>query len=201
VVLWDTTNSLGESGGRMEDGTTTTYYHDLEDVISWAKDKKWYEEPFVLCGHSLGGISILIYAEKYPEKVKSLVPISSVISGELSLEVKPPKELEEWKKRGFIIEKSVSKPGVSKKIKWEYIEDRNMYDALKEVNKLVMPVLLIVGEEDKVTPSKHQQILLDAIPGNNKQLHIIKGAPHTFREEKQFREIQAILKNWIKSLE
>jgi hypothetical protein len=36
-VLFDTTHSFGESGGNYEDATTTQYYQDLEDVISWAK--------------------------------------------------------------------------------------------------------------------------------------------------------------------
>lgn len=37
VVRFDTTNTFGESDGNYEDATTTNYYEDLEDVISWAK--------------------------------------------------------------------------------------------------------------------------------------------------------------------
>ena len=45
------------------------------------RNAKWYGEPFVLVGHSLGGISTALFAENYPDKVKALAPISTVVSG------------------------------------------------------------------------------------------------------------------------
>ena len=61
VVRFDTTNTLGESGGKYEDATITNYYEDLEDVVIWAQEQEWYQEPFALSGHSLGGICTLLY--------------------------------------------------------------------------------------------------------------------------------------------
>src|SRR3989338_7140177 len=86
VVRFDTTNTFGESDGKYEDATTTNYYEDLEDVIAWAGGEPWYLEPFWLAGHSLGGICTALFAEKFPEKVATLAPISTVISGKLSAE-------------------------------------------------------------------------------------------------------------------
>src|SRR3972149_12202676 len=40
VVRFDTTNSIGESEGKMEDVTITSFSEDLEDVISWAKSQE-----------------------------------------------------------------------------------------------------------------------------------------------------------------
>jgi alpha/beta superfamily hydrolase len=54
VIRFDATNSCGESDGDYADATITNYYEDLEDVIKWAKNQNFYQEPFVLCGHSLG---------------------------------------------------------------------------------------------------------------------------------------------------
>ena len=62
-----------------------------------------------------------------------------------------------------------------------------------------MPVLMIVGELDEVTPLAHQKILYDKIPGK-KEMHIIKGEGHTFKEPKQLAEIREIFKNWIDTL-
>src|SRR5437667_2029568 len=84
VVRFDTTNTFGESAGTYEDATVTNYYEDLEDIITWAKSQAWYQEPFYLIGHSLGGISTTLYAEKYPKEIKGLAPISTVVSGTLS---------------------------------------------------------------------------------------------------------------------
>ncbi|MBI3458746.1 alpha/beta fold hydrolase [Candidatus Azambacteria bacterium] len=86
VVRFDTTNTFGESDGKYENATMTNYYEDLEDVIKWAQEQKWYQEPFVLSGHSLGGMGTTLYAEKYPKKVLALAPISVVVSGKLIME-------------------------------------------------------------------------------------------------------------------
>lgn len=197
TIRFDTTNSLGESDGDYPDATTTNYYEDLEDTIEWSTIQGWYQEPFWLAGHSLGSICILLYAEKYPNRVKALAPISTVVSGSLSYEAHDKEKDENWKKTGWLIEESRSKPGVTKKLKWSHMEDRLKYDVLKEADMLTMPVLLIVGENDNSTPPEHQKILYEALPGK-KELHIIKNAPHTFYEKAHLDEISSIFEKWIK---
>ena len=200
TVRFDTTNTIGESGGKMEDVTVTSSYEDLEDLIEWSKSQPWYQEPFVLAGHSLGGICTTLYAEKYPERTKGLAPISSVISGKLTTATAyTPEYLEKWKGDGYIINESVSKPGVMKKINWSFIEDGQQYDVLPKADKLTMPVLFIVGENDIGTPLKHQQLLYDKLLGR-KEIHVIKGAEHTFRAQHELEEIKPIFDKWIKSL-
>lgn len=200
VVLFDTTNSSGESDGKLEDATLTNYYEDLEDVISWASGQNFYNEPFVLCGHSLGGISTAMYAEKYSEKVKALAPISTVVSGHLSEQRTEFKKYgKEWEKKGIREWESSSRPGVIKRLKWAHTLDRRKYDILPEANKLIMPVLLIVGDFDKTTPAEHQKMLFEKLPGK-KELHIIKGAPHTFMDKEHLEEIKEIIKKWIEKI-
>ena len=199
VVLFDATHTFGESEGDYADATTTNYYEDLEDVINWAKTQDWYQEPFWLVGHSLGAFSVALYAEKFPKKVRSLAPIATVISGKISAQSKSERGiLEEWKRTGWLIKPSESKPGLIKKLKWSEMEDRMKYDLVPEVNKLTMPVLLIVGEGDRGTPYEHQKILFDKLPGK-KELHMIKGAHHTFKEPNHLAEIKNIFDKWIKS--
>jgi len=198
VVRFDTTNTLGESDGNYEDATVTNYHEDLEDVISWSKEQEWYQEPFWLAGHSLGGISTALYAEMNPDKVCALAPISSVISGELTLSQEPKDKVTEWNKTGWKISPSKSKPGVMKRLNWrQFVGDSIQYDLLKEANKLTMPVLLITGSEDSGTPYKHQKLLYDKLPGL-KEIHVIEGVGHNFREEKHLREIRELFGKWIK---
>lgn len=198
VVRFDSTHAFGESEGDYEDATTTNYYEDLEDVIKWAKQQSWYQEPFCMVGHSLGSICIALYAEKYPNKVKALAPISTVVSGKLTSEINL-KEIEEWKRTGWRIKESETQKGLIKRLKWSHMEDRLKYDLLPEVDKLTMPILLIVGDNDDRTPVKHQNILFDKLLGK-KELHIIKNAPHTFIEENQLKEIKEIFLKWIDDL-
>lgn len=196
VVRFDTTNTYGESDGKYEDATTTNYYEDLEDVIAWAKKQNWYKDPFWLAGHSLGGISTILYAEKNPHEVKALAPISTVVSGQLSAKQRGSEKMKQWEENGFEEEKSGSIPGLIKRTPWSHMQDRLKYDVLPDANKLTMPVLLIVGEKDESTPQAHQQLLFDNLPGQ-KELHVIKGAPHTFRTPEELEEIKAIFEKWI----
>jgi len=200
VIRFDTTNTLGESDGNCEDATVTNYYEDLEDVIKWAEKQEWYQEPFVLAGHSLGSLCIALFAEKYSEKVKALALISTVVSGQLSLEAYSKEQIGDWEKSGWLIEESRSKPGVMKRLKWSHIIDRLKYDLLPKVEKLKMPVLLIVGDKDTSTPVKHQQILYEALPGP-KELHVIKGSDHSFRAPEYLAELKQLFANWLKKID
>lgn len=194
TVRFDTTNTLGESDGRYEDATFTNYYEDLQDVIAWAKEQPWYTEPFALAGHSLGGICTTLYAEEHPQEVQRLAPISSVISGALSMDLYDADELKEWEETGWYVSESRSKPGIVRRLPWSHVADRMKYDVLPRADRLKMPVLLVVGENDDLKP--HQQLLFDKLPGA-KELHIIAGAGHTFRTDSEIAELSRLFDGWL----
>lgn len=196
AVRFDTTNTFGESDGDYEDGTVTNYYNDLEDVINWAKGQPWYREPFILAGHSTGGMCVCLYVERRPGEVLALAPISTDVSGKLGLSMHSSDEIESWKKAGY---QTKQKSRGVVKIKYSHWADRLKYDLVPEVNKLTMPVLMIVGEKDNSTPLEHQQILYDALPGK-KELHVIQGAPHTFKDAEHLRQLGELFDRWIKGL-
>jgi len=200
VVRFDTTNSVGESDGKLEMATVTNYYEDLEDVISWTQSRKWYQEPFCLAGHSLGGFCISWYTINHPEKVRAIAPISSFISGEIFLETLKAKEsIEEWERRGYREWESSSRPGLIKKLNWSFAPDALKYNLLEKAEKIKVPVLIIVGDRDTDTRQEHSKILYQKL-SIKKEFHIIKGSPHTFIEESHLREIKDIFLNWIDSL-
>ena len=198
VVAWDAVHTFGESeGGNYEDATITNYYSDLEDVIAWAVPQSRYSEPFTLYGHSLGGISVALFAEKYPEKVKALAPISTVVSGELSLLTKAD-DLEGWKRNGIGV--TMSHDGKNeKRLKWSHMEDRMNYNLIDNVAKLTMSVHMIVGEHDDPTPPEHQRLLFEQLPGK-KEMHIVNGALHSFYEPHEQQEVKRIVGKWLKTV-
>src|SRR3989338_8136261 len=136
VVRFDTTNTFGESDGSYEDATTTNYYEDLEDVISWAKTQKWFQEPFALAGHSLGGICTALYAENHPEEILGLSPMSTVVSRKLSMEAAGKDAMDQWKKHGWKVEESKSRPGVMKRLPWSFVAAGVTYDLLPQGQQL-----------------------------------------------------------------
>lgn len=196
VVRFDTTNTFGESDGDYEQATTTNYFQDLEDVINWAKKQDFYQEPFVLVGQSLGGLCVTLYTEKFPNLIKALAPIATVISGELNRELRK-EELEDWEKTGWRSIEHTSKPGTFKRTSWNFILDLDKYDILKKIDELKMPILLIVGDEDERL--LEQKMLYNKLK-TEKEIHIIKGAPHIIRDPKQLEKYEKIFNNWINKL-
>ena len=200
VVNFDATNSIGESEGKYENATMQNHYEDLVDVISWAKKQNWYQEPFVLAGHSLGGYAVARYAEAYPDEVKAVFPFALVVSGELSYEAEKmldPEKMRLWKETGWQERESTSKPGTKLRLPWSHMQERLKHDLRPNASKLTMPVLFIVGENDKACLVGSQEALYNLVPGP-KAIHIVPGAPHTFKDSKHLEELKNIFDKWIK---
>lgn len=184
---------------RYEDQTVTGSIEDLEDLIEWAKNQEWYEEPFWLAGHSLGGVTVAEFAARNPEKVVALLPVSSLVSGKLSSQSAKYKDaIAEWKEKGWV-EKYSNTLKRMVRLPWSHMEDRLEYDLVKDAPSLTMPVLIIVGSEDDGTPPEHQKILFDALTGQ-KQMHVIQGSGHVPRLSEHLAELKQTIIGWIKLL-
>lgn len=204
VINFDATNSFGESEGSYENATMQLHYEDLVDVINWSKKQDWYKEPFILAGHSLGGYAVARYAEDYPEEVKAVFPFALVVSGKLSYEANKKYNSENfniWEKTGWREESSTSKPGLIKRLPWSHMQERFNHDLVPNAHNLTMPVLFVVGENDKSCPPEQEKVLFDALPENTKkEFHVVPGASHTFRNQIDLDNLKEILNNWIKKL-
>lgn len=181
VVRFDATHALGESDGDIFDVTYDSYIEDLEDVINWARAQEWSQQPFALCGQSMGAQSTAWYAEHHPEAVSLLAPIAPPVNFDLWVETLDEQVRKDWQEKGYKLEASRSKPGVAKKIGWGVSESLKKFDLLPMANKLTMPVFFMAGEFDQPCPYENQKILFDIIPSANKLLIKITGAEHSFR--------------------
>ncbi len=200
VVSFDATHAFGESDGDLINACATTYINDLEDVIGWASSHSWYIEPFVLAGHSLGGLSSLVYTSRHPEKVSALFPMSTVVSGTTWYELQDPEFLKQWEENGFYIKESKSLPGKVGKAGWIFVKDILKYDALKFAPRITYPVLLMVGSEDRdTTPPEAQQLLLENL-GGPKKFHVINGMEHTPQRTEEIDEMKRVLSDWLSNL-
>ena len=201
-VIFDTTNTFGESEGDYEKATAEQYYQDLEDVISWSKSQDWYQEPFFVSGESFGGYCATRFAETYPGLVKGLFAFAPFISGKTSEEAHKrfaSEEFAEWEKTGWLCKPSSSKPGLIKKLPWSHMEERYKHDLMLNVSKITAPVLLVVGEKDTSIPPYQQKVLFDAI-NSEKEMVIVSGAPHNFKKEDDLNTLKIILTKWIKKV-
>lgn len=216
AISFDPTHSFGESDGLYEDATFTNYASDLEDVIEWASKNleefeqnptdrpntanrvnATYVEPFILVGHSLGAMSVAYYTERFPEKVKALAPISTTVSGKLSIEARPAEEIEKWKNLGY--QETVRSNGEVRRLKWSHMEDRLTYDLLEKAEQIKAPLLMLVGDLDPLTPPRHQQLLFDVVAtsAEDKELHIVKNADHNIGTPETLAQVKDIFEKWL----
>jgi pimeloyl-ACP methyl ester carboxylesterase len=203
TVRFDPTNSVGESGGSITDVTYDNYYEDLQDVINWARTQDWFQQPFALCGHSMGAQATAWYAEHHPEEVLLLAPMAPVVNYELYMQTLDPEYKKQWQEQGYVDQTSRSKSGLVKRIGWGVNESLKKYDIVPNANKLTMPVLNIVGDKDQPCPIKHQDIFMQNISSQNKKLVVIPGAEHSYRnaEAQQYgrevRKVKQELSSWL----
>ncbi len=195
---FDATNSFGESEGDFEKSTMATFWEDFEDVAEWAKKQDWFVAPLAVSGHSKGGYAAVRYAEEHPQDVSFVVSIAPVVSGKLTLEAykeNDPVELAKWEKEGVLVRTNAK--GETRIQRWSQMTERFQHDLQPKAANLTMPILFIVGSEDKSCPPKHIQKLFDLIPGDKKSLQIINGAPHSFYKKEEQEECMRIIKEWL----
>ncbi len=201
VVRYDAANSIGESGGQMQDATLTNYYADLEDIVEWASTQPFFQAPFFVGGHSLGAACSLLFAAQHSAQVRGIFPISCFVGGERYKKIIGEEKLAQWQKDGFIFEESGSRPGVMKRLNWGLIEDLERYDLVaNEAAQIDVPTLLVVGTKDVGTPPEFQEQLKQNI-SSPCELHLIGEMEHNPKTDAELEELQAVLTTWVKSLQ
>lgn len=197
TVRWDMRNTVGESEGSISRASAKSYFNDLEDVVKWASQQSWYQDPIILVGHSLGALVATIYAEQNPNAIKALIPISSVTSGKLVIfNALRPVSFYKWH-RGYT---DLKKAEPKAKIKFSFALKLLKYDTRTLSTNLTMPVLMIVGKNDKSTPVNHQKKLFKLVPSSDKSLEIIPGADHRFTAPNKTEELGRVIYEWVSEL-
>ena len=191
VVLFDSRYSLGKSDGEVQNVRLATFEDDLETVINWAKQQNFYSEPFALAGHSLGGASVLLYANNHPQQVNTLIPIVPVISGQLWEEgclKNMPDFCRKWQEEGVYEYRNPIKKAV---IPYQVVEDAKSYNALTFSLPFKPRTLLVTAENDKIIAPQDIQNLAKYL---NSESSIILQSGHNFETEKSQTDLyQAIL--------
>ena len=167
----------------------------------------------VLVGHSLGGGIALQYALDYPGELKAIVPVGSGAR----LRVHPDflKELEAaivgdsgpWFKRQeertALMEPSFRESFLQKRravgpaAQLNDLRTCDRFDVMARLGEIKLPVLLICGTEDVMTPVKYHQFLAESLPGA--RLVIIPDTTHYVFTEKP-AEVNQALKEFVEGL-
>jgi dienelactone hydrolase len=197
AVRPDATHALGESDGSTMGYRATTHVHDLEDVLTWVRKQVWCVGKVHLAGHSMGGFSVNLYAQNFSEHIGSVASLSSTLSGEV-FRNQYQGNFDEWQQNGFYVRPSRTRPGAVKKISWEFVEDLDKYDVLVGAQKMTMPVLVLVGDEDHGVSPLDQKRFSELIAGPS-VFHLLDATDHNYKNEGSLNALLVVLEEWIKN--
>ncbi len=162
----------------------------------------------ILCGHSLGGAITQQYYFTYPKEISGLIlcgtggrlRVAPIILNSLRTNYqefldslpagifyrKTPRELID----NYVQETSKIKAEVT----YEDFKICDNFDTIDKTDSIEVPCLIIVGNQDKMTPVKFSQFFLDKI--KNSDLNVINDAGHMVMLEKP-SEVNKSIENFI----
>ncbi|MDD4776183.1 MAG: alpha/beta hydrolase [Syntrophomonas sp.] len=161
-----------------------------------------FPRPWILVGHSMGGSIALQTALTYPESVDGLVligsgarmPVNQTILEQLAQGTFDTGFLKVAYGRDFAPELLATElQGLSLVPQPQLYVDFtacNNYDVAAQLDQIQIPVLILVGDQDKMTPAKNSQYLQENIPGSS--LQIVPAAGHHLMLERPAETIVAI---------
>ncbi|MBW4062023.1 alpha/beta fold hydrolase [Candidatus Saccharibacteria bacterium] len=176
VLVWDATHSTNRSGGTLRQATVTAAYQDMADVAAWAAAQPWYHDRFVLAGHSMGAAAALMLASAEPKLISRLILIAPLVSGKLA--AKRINFAVRWLWR---VSRRLPLPDGSRNVLgYNLLRDGLNYDGQLLAANLEVSTVIIVGDDDKTTPSRESKLLFDVMAPQWRHLVIIPGANHVF---------------------
>ena len=139
--------------------------------------------PFVLFGHSRGGVSVLLTAGRFAgdETVPQPAGVASA-SAPAACNSLTEEQAQSLMEQGFLPSPS-SRTGqdlrVGRIFLAEQLEQPDDHDLLRIAGRITCPVLLLHGETDPTVPAACAKHIADAVPGSP-QVTIIPGADHVY---------------------
>ncbi|MCD8109098.1 MAG: alpha/beta hydrolase [Clostridiales bacterium] len=161
-----------------------TYQKLLEELSEEYAD---IEEPFAICGHSLGAVLALDYTIKHPKKVTSLILIAG--------QYKTPEFLLYLQCFMFrcMPQKAFQSTGITKSDMISLMGSMHGLNFRKQLKSVSCPVAIICGEKDRANRKASEQmsrLLLNA------KLYIVLDAGHEVNKE-QPQEIAEIISGFL----
>ena len=169
----------------FERDTWNKQVHDLRAVIDavTAGTLDGRELPFVLFGHSKGGVSVLLTAGRYADSDGGPQPAGVVTaSAPSTCNSLTPEQQQAITEQGFLVSPS-SRTGQELRIGRihlaEQLEAPDDHDLLKVAGRIACPVLIVHGEADPTVPAACAGQIAAALR-DTPRVEIVAGADHVF---------------------
>lgn len=181
----------GESEGNFEEITTSEAIDDILNALELLKDLGY--KKIGLVGSSFGGLASLIAASKTEDL--QLLALKSPVSdySDLIIARQGKKDIEEWKKRGFI--DFTGAGGKKLKLNYSFYADAKRINGYQAARKIKIPVLIVHGHLDETVPTDQSRRTAHLIA--NCRLEIISGADHRYTKPEDFERMLELISDFI----
>lgn len=200
AVSFDSRHSFGDSDGSLEFASMSSFVEDLETVVKWASHQDFYAEPFALSGHSLGGGSVLKYAEDFPSRVSLLIPIAAMVGGKYFVRSRMLNDHDNyrlWQREGKIYRENKNHPELNGWLSFNVVHDMLRYDLVRDAFRVICPTLLITGDEDPSSTLYNNNKLFDGLQ-SPKQIAILEQCGHLYETSRNAEDLYQTVCEWIK---
>ncbi len=144
-----------------------------------------------LMGHSLGGMTVLLYTPM-DARVKALVVQSGV--SDFKALVEHWGDVSEWKMQGV---KHFTRSWGEMDIKYSLVEDGLQNDVYKMARKITCPVLVFHGDKDESVRLEESEKLMHSLKRTD-EFVVLKGSGHTYKEAGMKEKVTALLVGFMK---
>jgi uncharacterized protein len=170
---------------------------DIENVVDYARRRKFVDGKFGLFGHSRGGGMAIIYAASHTSEVNSLVTWASI--GRPNWWT--PAEANLWRQRGYL-EVVNSRTGQTMRLDTDLLDDVELHGTTKvniaaAAEKIKMPWLIVHGTGDETVPVDEARRLQE-LSSRVSTLRMIEGANHTFGAKHPLTEVPRDLETVVR---
>ena len=195
-------------------------FHDFVDDLEKLRTETLQDQkdkPSFVLGHSMGGLIAFLYLLRYQENVKGAIfsspalalkmkiPKWKTILGKIMAKIAPSITMSNEINADFL---SHDKSVVTSYKKDELVHDQvsaglfsSMMEAMalcsKRGNKITVPALLLLGENDVLIGKEGAQEIFNLISSENKETVIIEGAYHEIFNEIDKLKVYKIVLNWL----
>jgi pimeloyl-ACP methyl ester carboxylesterase len=178
----------GESEGQLQDILLTTLVSQTESAIAMTRGHGFTH--IGLLGSSFGGLVALLVAAK--SRALSVLGLRCPVSdfpallqqqfGRMAIEL--------WRRLGQVPDSLGHIP-----VHYRFYEDCRQYNAYRAAEAVIVPTMIVHGQNDEVIPVNQSRKLIGHIRGT-KTLHVIDGADHRFSSPGHFSRMTELLADW-----
>jgi pimeloyl-ACP methyl ester carboxylesterase len=195
----------GRSGG--------TVPHSIDDVallLEHFLERLEITQPFWCIGHSVGGLIAQYFAMRFPERVERLVLIATAARMRMHPDFVQSASSGRWNLEAFRPSFGADVPlDKQNLVLYEYLHTRldaintdlmgaGTTDLRQEISALVVPTLVIIGDDDVIVSPRHSRALAQAL-ARAKLLVIANGGHYVHVEQPQrvAQEIDRFMKERV----